>query len=92
MLSIPSAHRYYLMQTEIENYSYAALRDNVERYPQDEILRKQIVEALIDGEIVGAEHKGMLDRLLDINHIYHGAKIDADHSNAKIELIAMIGN
>ncbi|MCG7952660.1 MAG: hypothetical protein N0E56_15790 [Candidatus Thiodiazotropha endolucinida] len=84
---IDSGWRFYVMNSEIQKFSYAALRDNIQRYPEDRMLINQITTAISDGEIIGSEHKEIVDRLLDKNGIYHGSKIGEDHSQAKAELV-----
>ncbi|MCU7800299.1 MAG: hypothetical protein KZQ70_09180 [gamma proteobacterium symbiont of Lucinoma myriamae] len=82
---------YYNQVTEIKDFSYAALRDNIDRYPDDEFFIGQVSSALLsDDEIVGSEYKAIFDRLIEKNGVYTSAKTGAEHSNAKQELIDKI--
>jgi hypothetical protein len=45
---IHHAFQYYNLNSEIQDFSYAALRDSIERYPDDKELLNQISESLSD--------------------------------------------
>lgn len=81
---------YYSLNSEIEDFSYAALKDNIAKYPNDKTFVSEVHHALSDNKIVGHEHKAIFERLLKINGVYFGAKMDSDHSNAKEELIKIM--
>ena len=90
MFMIPVTYKQYSLYSEIHDFSYQALSNNIDRYPDDVTFLLQIRESMDDGKISGKEHKEIVDRLLEINGSYRGAAIDTDHSHAKQLLIDKI--
>ena len=90
MFMIPVTYKQYSLHSEIHDFSYQALAENIERYPKDSTFISQIRESIDDGKINGKEHKVIVERLLEVNGVYHGAAIGTDHSNAKQLLVAKL--
>ena len=90
MFMMPEAFKQYSLHTEIQDFSYQALADNLDRYPEDAVFINQIREAIFDEEISGEEHKSIVDRLLETNGVYHGSTVGIDHSKAKSILISRL--
>ncbi len=81
---------YYYQNSEIKEFSYAALIVNMNKYTDNKLFIKQVNNALADNYISGDEYKAIVERFLDKHDVYVGAKMNKDHSNAKQELILAV--
>lgn len=80
--------QYYNSNSEIKDFSYADLQDNISRYPEDHEFMAGISSALSDQKIVGKEHKAIVDSMINKYGSYQFATMSENHSNAKIELLS----
>jgi len=76
----------YSRYSEIEDFSYASLRDNITAIKTNQILFDQLADTLSDNKIVGYEYKDIVESYLEVHSSFGMAHLDSNHSAAKREL------
>jgi len=88
--SLHFGYREYSLQSEIEDFSYAALIVNMERQTDDKQFLCSIKMAIEDKKITGSEFVKLTRSVLDSHGVFIGATIGSDHSGAKQQLLGLL--
>jgi len=83
---VHNGSKLYANKSEVEDFSYANLLVNIKEYPNDEGLIQKITLALTDGDIVGEEHRDIVQYVTSNHTFYHGSELGIDHEGSKHQL------
>lgn len=86
---IGDLYRFYKGFFETENYNYSALLVYAKKNDIPD-LNNMIRQTLSDNKITNKEMKKIFDHITTETSMFHGSRVDYDHSKSKQELIEQV--